>query len=105
MTISTADYSNSFASIEMPALISIGNKLTLNTSSSYYTNKALTHLDGFSALASVKEVEITSQAALVSFLGLKQAIPGISSLKTEKNKYNPTLEMLQNGQWTEPNQN
>ncbi|MCR9011376.1 hypothetical protein [Gabonibacter chumensis] len=105
MTISTADYSNSFASIEMPALTSIGNKLTLNTSSSYYTNKALTHLDGFSALASVKEVEITSQAALVSFLGLKQAIPGISSLKTEKNKYNPTLEMLQNGQWTAPNQN
>ncbi|WP_294140373.1 hypothetical protein [uncultured Sanguibacteroides sp.] len=105
MTISTADYSNSFASIDMPALTSIGNKLTLNTSSSYYTNKALTDLNGFSTLTSVKEVEITNQSALESYLGLRQAISGITVFKTDKNKYNPTLEMLQNGQWTESGQN
>jgi hypothetical protein len=100
------DYSTSYAgfkSLEFPKLTSVSGKLTINSGSTSYSNTKLTNLDGFAALASVGEIEVVRQAALVSYEGLKEAFKSLASpdkWKTANNAYNPTYEDLVSGKWS-----
>lgn len=93
--------------ISFPVLKSIGGKMTLKPyldGGDTYVNKRLTNLDGFSALKSVKGVEIVRHTGLVSYAGLKGAISSFTSANwvVSDNGYNPTYQDLVNNHWTKP---
>ena len=92
-------------SVDCPKLTSVGGKFTLTaTNSTSYTNGYLVNLDGFSALTNVRAVEITRQAKLTSFEGLKGAFPlaAATNWTVSGNSYNPTYQNLLDGIWVKP---
>jgi hypothetical protein len=93
-----------FEVLNFPLLKSIGEKLTIHSGSTSRTNTKLLNLDGFKALTQVKAIEVSRQAALVSYEGLQGSFPLASpeNWSATGNGYNPTYQELLNGQWTKP---
>jgi hypothetical protein len=99
------DYSSNagFKSMEFPKLATVGGKLTIHSGSTSRNNTKLTNLDGFAALASVGSIEITRQAALEDYEGLKElfkTLPAEKWITPTNNAYNPTYQELKEGKWT-----
>jgi hypothetical protein len=91
-----------FESLDFPKLTDIGGKLTVHSGNTNQNNSQLKNLNGFSALRNVKAIEITRQAELVSYEGLKEAFKSLASpddWKTGNNAYNPSYEDLQADKW------
>ncbi len=94
----------SLTSALFPSLKTIEGKLTLTSYPGYsYLNKLMENLDGFSSLTSVSGIEITNQAALVSYEGLKNALSSFSAgdWYVSNNAYNPSYDDLNAGKWTQ----
>ncbi|MDR1681515.1 MAG: DUF5018 domain-containing protein [Prevotellaceae bacterium] len=92
----------SIETLHFPKLTTIGGKLTLQSGSSSRNNAKLTTLDGFSALTGVKQIDITRQAALVSYYGLRHVnLDELDSWSATNNAYNPSLQDLKDGKWTQ----
>lgn len=99
------DYSTTYRGFEVlnfPLLTNIGEKLTIHSGNTSRTNTKLLNLDGFKALTQVKAIEISRQAALVSYEGLKSAFPLASpeNWSVTNNAYNPSYQDLLDGKWT-----
>lgn len=92
------------SALDFPKLSAIGGKLAITPGHASYTNARLASLDGFSALASVQSIDVSRQAALVDYSGLRTVIGSLSpdSWTVSGNSYNPTLQQLQAGQWIKP---
>ena len=89
-------------SLDLPVLTTVG-KLSLMASQWQADRQALESLDDFSALTSLNEVEITYFAKLADFSGLKNAVAGMTAnhWKVQGCRYNPTLEDMLQGRYTE----
>jgi hypothetical protein len=96
--------------LNFPKLETINGKLFIYPASSIpassdYDNERLENLNGFVALRKVGAIEISMQAALKDFTGLKNAF---ESLATPENwsvnrcGYNPDYEQMKKGQYTKP---
>ena len=92
--------------IKMPSLTKINGKLFIRHTdpasaygSSGVASNSLSNLDGFSALTSLKSVEIWRQGSLKSFKGLKNAIGSFSAdnWNIKNCAYNPTYDDMVKG--------
>ncbi len=97
-------YQYCLSSVSFPSLNTINGRLTIQGNSDSESNNLLTNLDGFSALISVAGVEVTGQSVLVSYEGLKNALPSFTAdgWDATNNAYNPTYEELSSGTWVQP---
>jgi hypothetical protein len=105
--LATGYTTRSLGTVSFPALETIGNKMTVygyTSPTSTNANTLLKKLDGFSALKSVKSIEITRQSAIESYEGLASALNSITAngWSATNNAYNPTYEQLKAGQWVKP---
>jgi hypothetical protein len=92
--------------VQFPKLTTVDGKLMVTSDSYSYKNNRTTNLNGFSALTSVKAIEITKLSALTDYSGLKNAFEahpwGESDWSVSNNAYNPTYQDLLDGKWTKP---
>ncbi len=91
--------------IKMPSLTSINGILKIYriaTNNSARLNNTLTNLDGFSALTSLKGVDIQKQGALLSYKGLKNALGSFTAddWKLISNGYMPSYQNMVEGKHT-----
>jgi hypothetical protein len=92
-----------YEELVFPKLITVGGKLSISSGNNSYTNNMVKNLDGFSALQSVKAVEIKNLVSLTSYEGLQNAFNSLSdsgSWNVSGNAYNPTYEDLLAGKWS-----
>ena len=101
--ICTANYQSNMSDVQAPNLQSVGGMFALRGFSSYYTNKNITDLNGFTSLKNVGSVKIQYNEKLTSFKGIKEVIPTLSEEKWEvsDNEYNPTYRDMVNGLWNQ----
>ncbi len=85
---------------DLPSLRTIGGSLSLK-STTYYKNETLTNLNDFELLESVGGVVIEYHSVLTDFSGLKNAINNSTSWSVSNCAYNPTLEDMLAGRYTE----
>ncbi|MCD8260171.1 MAG: DUF5018 domain-containing protein [Bacteroides sp.] len=83
--------------INFPALKTIEDSFTISGNSRY--SNILTHLDGLSAVESVKNVSISYCSALSSFYGLRNCIDQVQSWTVNSSLYNVTLEQMLAGEY------
>lgn len=94
--------------LQMQRLAVIADSLKIywpDPSNTWRGNQSVTHLDGFGALTRVGVVYISKMQALTSYEGLKNCLPSLTEEKQwvmEYNRYQPTLEMMKNGEWNQP---
>jgi hypothetical protein len=92
-----------FETLSFPQLATVGGKLTIHSGSASYSNTLLKNLAGFAALAGVKAIEVTRQAALTDFTGLQNAFNSLASpsdWSATGNGYNPTYQNMLDGNYT-----
>lgn len=99
--ITTANYQGAATDIQIPLLSSVGGVLNISGYSSYYSNKSLKNLNGFSSLKSVGSVSINFNTVLSDYSGLKNAFSSFTSSNwtTSGNSFNPTYQDLVDGKW------
>lgn len=100
-------YGRDMKSLSFPMLKTIGGKITLKPyldGGDNYINERFTDLDGFSALESVKGVEIVRHQGLISYEGFSKAISSFpaSAWSVENNGYNPAYQDLLDNKWVKP---
>ncbi len=94
--------------LQMEQLAVIADSLKIywpDPSNTWRGNQSVTNLDGFSGLTRVGVVYISKMRALTSYEGLKNCLPSLTEEKQwvmDYNLYQPTLEMMKNGEWNQP---
>ncbi|MDR1339162.1 MAG: hypothetical protein LBK58_03800 [Prevotellaceae bacterium] len=98
------DYSNylGFETLNFPKLTTVGGKLSIHSGSTSQNNRQLKNLDGFAALSNVGSIEVSRQASLESYEGLKEVfktLPEENWIRPTNNGYNPSWQDLKDGKW------
>ena len=102
--ITTANYQSNMSDVQAPKLQSVGGMFALCGFSSYYSNKYITDLNGFSSLKSVGSIKIQHNMMLTSFKGIEGVISSLEAAqwKVSGNGYDPTYQDMENGLWDKP---